>query len=128
MLGRLSCSAILLVVGLGAGVVWAQDDAVKRTILQKTEVPGTPYVTVLGTAEIKAGATVGRHTHPGTESGYVVEGGGELLVQGQPPRHRRFIPKPDRDAARLPQRRQADQDRQLVRRREGQTFASTAPE
>jgi hypothetical protein len=72
---------------LGAGAVLAQDDAVKRTILQKTEVPGTPYVTVLGTAEIKAGATVGRHTHPGTESGYVVEGGGELLVQGQPLRH-----------------------------------------
>jgi quercetin dioxygenase-like cupin family protein len=42
---------------------------------------------VLGTAEIKAGATVARHTHPGVESGYVVEGGGVLFVQGQPPRH-----------------------------------------
>jgi quercetin dioxygenase-like cupin family protein len=86
MLAKLSCIAILLMVGLGAGAVWAQDDAIKRTILQKTEVPGTPYVTVLGTAEIKAGATVGRHSHPGTESGYVIEGGGVLLVQGQPPR------------------------------------------
>jgi quercetin dioxygenase-like cupin family protein len=85
LLVKLSCIAIPLVVGLGAGAAW--DDAIKRTILQKTEVPGTPYVTVLGAAEIKAGATVGRHTHPGTENGYVVEGGGELLVQGQPPRH-----------------------------------------
>jgi len=56
MRAKLSCIAILLIVGLGAGAVWAQDDAIKRTILQKAEVPGTPYVTVLGMAEIKAGA------------------------------------------------------------------------
>jgi quercetin dioxygenase-like cupin family protein len=35
-------------------------------------------------AEIAAGATVARHTHPGIESTYVVEGGCELSVQGQP--------------------------------------------
>ena len=34
-------------------------------------------------AEIAAGATVARHTHPGVESTYVVEGGFDLAVQGQ---------------------------------------------
>ncbi len=45
-------------------------------------MPG--YVTVTVEAEIDAGATVARHTHPGIESAYVIDGGGELLVDGQP--------------------------------------------
>ncbi len=36
--------------------------------------------------EIDAGVTVPRHTHPGIESSYVLEGGFELPVQGQPTR------------------------------------------
>src|SRR5665811_1469577 len=36
--------------------------------------------------EIDAGVTIGRHTHPGIESSYVLEGGFELPVQGQPTR------------------------------------------
>jgi quercetin dioxygenase-like cupin family protein len=35
---------------------------------------------------IDAGATVARHTHPGIESSYVMEGKIELPVQGQPTR------------------------------------------
>jgi quercetin dioxygenase-like cupin family protein len=34
-------------------------------------------------AEIEAGALVARHTHPGVESAYVLEGGGTLSVKGQ---------------------------------------------
>lgn len=34
-------------------------------------------------AEIEAGVAVGRHTHPGIESAYVLEGGFELPIQGQ---------------------------------------------
>ena len=33
-------------------------------------------------AEIDAGVAVGRHTHPGVESAYVLEGGFELPIQG----------------------------------------------
>jgi quercetin dioxygenase-like cupin family protein len=29
----------------------------------------------------------GRHNHPGIESGYVLEGEGDLLIDGQPPLH-----------------------------------------
>jgi quercetin dioxygenase-like cupin family protein len=39
---------------------------------------------VLVEATIEAGVKVGRHTHPGIESAYVLEGGFELPVQGQP--------------------------------------------
>ena len=35
-------------------------------------------------AEIEPGVTIARHTHPGIESGYVLEGGLDLPVEGQP--------------------------------------------
>ena len=38
-------------------------------------------------AEIPAGGAAGRHNHPGIESGYVLEGEGDLLIDGQPPLH-----------------------------------------
>ena len=37
-------------------------------------------------ATIEPGVTVARHTHPGIESAYVLEGGFELPIQGQPTR------------------------------------------
>jgi quercetin dioxygenase-like cupin family protein len=44
------------------------------------------YTTVLVEATIEPGVIVARHTHPGIESSYVLEGGFELPVQGQPTR------------------------------------------
>ena len=60
---------------------------IKRTPLQRFDVPGTAYETVIGIAEIAPNVAVGRHTHPGPESGYIIEGGFELLIEGEPPRH-----------------------------------------
>ena len=54
---------------------------VNRKILSKTDGPAG-YETVLVEAEIEAGVAVGRHTHPGIESAYVLEGGFELPIQG----------------------------------------------
>jgi quercetin dioxygenase-like cupin family protein len=62
-----------------------QTPTIKRTPLQKFDVPGTNYETVIGIAEITPNVNVGRHTHPGPESGYVLEGDFTLLVEGQPP-------------------------------------------
>ena len=47
-------------------------------------MPG--YVTINVEAEIGPGVTVARHTYPGIESGYVLEGGFDLPVEGQPTR------------------------------------------
>jgi quercetin dioxygenase-like cupin family protein len=57
---------------------------IKRTILQRVEIPGTNYETVLGMAEIAAGSNSGRHTHPGPETGTVTEGEMVLMIDGQP--------------------------------------------
>jgi quercetin dioxygenase-like cupin family protein len=56
---------------------------VTRKILSQTDGPAAGYETVLVEATIEAGSAVGRHTHPGIESAYVLEGGFELPIQGQ---------------------------------------------
>ena len=47
-------------------------------------MPGTNYETVIGIAEVIANVNVGRHTHFGPESGYVLEGSLVLMVVGEP--------------------------------------------
>ncbi len=59
---------------------------IKRIPLQKFAVPGTGYETVIGIAEIAADVTIGRHTHPGPESGYLLSGDFTLLIDGQEPK------------------------------------------
>ena len=59
---------------------------VTRKILSQQDGPTPGYVTVLVEATIEAGVPVGRHTHPGIESAFVLEGGFELPVAGQPTR------------------------------------------
>lgn len=60
--------------------------SIKRIPLQRFDVPGTAYETVIGIAEIAPNVAIGRHNHPGPESGYVIEGGFELLIDGESPR------------------------------------------
>lgn len=59
---------------------------IKRTPLQRFDVPGSQYETVIGMAEIVPNVNIGRHTHPGPESGYMIEGDMVLLIDGQPER------------------------------------------
>ena len=40
---------------------------------------------MIARVEIAPGAAAGRHTHPGEEISYIIEGEGEILVEGQPP-------------------------------------------
>ena len=60
---------------------------IKRTVLQRVDVPGTPnYETVTGIAEIAPNVNIGRHTHPGAEeTGYLIEGAMTLIVEGKAP-------------------------------------------
>jgi quercetin dioxygenase-like cupin family protein len=67
-----------------AGAAIAQQSGIKRTPLQKLDFPAG-YNTVTAIAEVPAGGAAGRHTHPGAETGYVLEGELELLIDGQPP-------------------------------------------
>ena len=78
-----------LMIAFAGGHAYAQQatapaPTIKRTPLQRFDVPGTHYETVIGIAEIVPNANIGRHTHFGPESGYMLEGEMTLLVDGQP--------------------------------------------
>lgn len=73
-----------LTVAAVAGAALAQQGGIKRTPLQKVEFPAG-YNTITAIAEIPTGGAAGRHTHPGAETGYVLEGELELLLDGKPP-------------------------------------------
>jgi quercetin dioxygenase-like cupin family protein len=67
----------LLLAALAIGSVTmaqAQAPAFKRTVLQTTELTIAGREAVTAKAELPGGVSSGRHTHPGEEIGYVVEG------------------------------------------------------
>jgi quercetin dioxygenase-like cupin family protein len=61
----------------------AQQSAIKRTPLQTVDFP-PGFNTVSAIAEVAPGNCAGRHTHPGIESSYVMEGEMVLKVAGKP--------------------------------------------
>ncbi len=75
--------AAIALAGFAAGV-WAQAPTFKRTVLQQADVsvPGREAVTAV--AEFQPGAAAGRHTHPGEEIGYVLDGQLLLEQDGKP--------------------------------------------
>src|SRR3954469_22574918 len=85
-------SAALIVGGVAVGiavdrVAFAQQPApsIKRTILQRVDDPGSAkYEAVMAIAEIPPGGTSGRHTHPGVELAYVLDGTLSLQHEGEP--------------------------------------------
>ncbi len=83
--------AVAVLAGLAAsgsvaaqGVSPAAAPPIKRTLLQKVDVPTANYETITGIAEISPNVNIGRHTHFGPETGYVMEGELALLVDGKP--------------------------------------------
>jgi quercetin dioxygenase-like cupin family protein len=84
--GFASC-ALCAITGFVATEASAQgapppSGGVSRKILSRTDGPAAGYETLLVEADIEASVVVGRHTHPGIESGYILEGGFELPIQG----------------------------------------------
>ena len=63
-----------------------QPSPIKRTILQRADVPGTNLEVIYATVEIAAGFKAGRHNHPGVVIAHVVEGDFWLHFDGQPER------------------------------------------
>lgn len=80
---RLIAAALLaMLVALPAAAEEAKP-AITRTVLQKLAYPAG-HGTVLVLVEIAPGQSSGRHTHPGIETGYVLEGEVVMTVEGQP--------------------------------------------
>ena len=81
--GKLAVAALLL--GICGGAVVAQQPGFTRTPLQTHPISAaTTYQVVQARAEFAPGVAAGRHTHPGEEFGYVIEGTLLLEVDGQP--------------------------------------------
>ena len=75
--------ALCAVTGFLATGAEAQNAGLKRTIITRTDGPMDGYETVDVRVDLDAGTLVARHTHPGIESSYVVEGALELSVDGE---------------------------------------------
>jgi quercetin dioxygenase-like cupin family protein len=63
-----------------------QPSPVKRTIMQRADVPGTNLETIYASLEIAAGFKAGRHNHPGVVMAHIVEGDFWLQLDGEPER------------------------------------------
>ena len=59
---------------------------IKRTVLQKFDVPAGERETVSALVELPPSTDAAKHTHPGPETGYIVEGEITLNAEGQPPK------------------------------------------
>jgi len=83
---RIFAVALLIVAGgLALRVARSQQTSIKRTELQRHDlsIPGREVVQVR--ADFATGAAVPKHTHPGEEIIYVLEGTVEFQLEGQPP-------------------------------------------
>ncbi len=78
---RLLISCLLITMG---GLAIAQQAGFKRTLLQTQDLSIPEKVVVQAVAEFEPGVAAGRHTHPGEEMGYVLEGQIEIKIDGQP--------------------------------------------
>jgi quercetin dioxygenase-like cupin family protein len=77
-------AAALTTVIAGAGS--AQQPTFKRTELQRADLSVPNKEAVTASVDIPAGVQSGRHTHPGEEVGYVIEGTLVLELDGKPAR------------------------------------------
>ena len=82
MLKRLPVAVSILSLGMLSGA-----QAQQRTVLQQFEVPGSNYVTIVAETELTPNELAARHYHPGVEMTYVLDGEGDMSVEGQPVKH-----------------------------------------
>jgi len=76
----------LILAAASAVALYPQNPGIQRTVVHKSDVSVPGREAVIARVEIAPGASAGRHTHPGDEISYVVEGEAEIQIDGQPPR------------------------------------------
>jgi quercetin dioxygenase-like cupin family protein len=67
-----------------AGALLAQAPGITRTVVTRKDVSVPGREAIVARVEITPGGSAGRHTHPGDEISYILEGEGEVLMEGQP--------------------------------------------
>ena len=81
----LAVGVLIVASGLALHVALSQQPGIKRTDLQRHDlsVPGREVIQVR--VELAPGVSFPKHTHPGEEIIYVLEGSLEYEVEGKPP-------------------------------------------
>ena len=83
---RIMAVAVLIVgIGLALHVARAQQPGTNRTDLQRHDLSVPGREVVQARVDFDRGAAFGKHTHPGEEIIYVLEGSLEYQVEGKPP-------------------------------------------
>ena len=85
-MNRISLWSFVAVAAVSGGLL-AQNPGVTRTPVYKGEVSVPGREAIVARVEITKGSEVGRHTHPGDEISYVLEGEADILIDGQPVKH-----------------------------------------
>lgn len=83
---RILAIALCAVSLAGAALVGAQGTGLKRTVVGKGELSIENREAVIVRVDLDAGALAGKHTHPGEEIAYILEGEAEMLIDGEAPR------------------------------------------
>jgi quercetin dioxygenase-like cupin family protein len=83
---RIHIWSVAAVIAVAGGLL-AQNPGVTRTPVYKGEVSVPGREAIVARVAIAPGAEVGRHTHPGDEISYIIEGEVDLLIDGQPAQH-----------------------------------------
>ncbi len=69
-MSRLAVAALFVVAAISAAFA----DEPKRTVLKRSDLTGTNMEIIVAVLEVPPGVSIARHTHPGEEAVYVLEG------------------------------------------------------
>jgi quercetin dioxygenase-like cupin family protein len=79
-----SFATTAMLVGMLAAVAAQAPAPFKRTLLQQGDLSAPGREAVMAMAEIQPSAAAGRHTHPGEEIAYVLNGPVVIEIDGKP--------------------------------------------
>lgn len=83
---QLALPILLLAASAVTATALAQTSAIRRTVVQRGDVSVPGREAVVARVELDKGASAGRHSHPGDEISYIMEGEADLIVDGEDPR------------------------------------------
>src|SRR5215475_12171860 len=66
-----------------SATMFSQNPGIQRTVVFREDVSPAGREAVIARVELAPNARAGRHTHPGEEITYVIEGEAEILIEGR---------------------------------------------
>lgn len=85
MIRLITIAALIATIGWALRVAQAQQVGARRIDLQRHDLSVAGREVIQTIVELEPGTTAPRHSHPGEEIIYVLEGTWEYTLEGQPP-------------------------------------------